>query len=119
MEHVSCLRVPTTFFDALPLNARKDARYRVAWLQYHILLGVTALRGELPIPPRAPQQATPASTSVSPWFGKLRARKVHPNPTNKNLDEQVHYQTVKHKRRPTQRALPAKDPGDRDLRQSP
>ena len=75
-------------------------RYRVAWFQYHILLGVTALRGTLSMPPRAPGQPTVASTSISPWYGKLRSRTVQPNPTEKNLSEQVRFCQPKRKRRP-------------------
>ena len=75
-------------------------RYRVAWFQYHILLGVTALRGTLPMPPRAPGQPTVASTSISPWYGKLRGWTIQPNPTEKNLSEQVRFCQAKRKRRP-------------------
>ena len=65
-----------------------------------MLLGVTALRGALPMPPRIPGQPTPASTSVSPWYGKLRGRATQPNPTEKNLSEQVRYRRAKRKRQP-------------------
>ena len=74
-----------------------------------MLLGVTALRSALPMPPRIPGQLTPASTSVSPWYGKLRGRVTQPNSTEKNLSEQVRYRQAKRKRRPT-RTPQTKDP---------
>ena len=105
MKHVSCLWIPDTFIAALPAKAKNNTRYRVAWFQYHMLL-VTALRNKLPMPPRVPGQMIPASTSVSPWYGKLRGWTI---PTEKNLGEQVHYCQVKRKQRPT-RVPQIKDP---------
>ena len=52
------------------------------------------------MPPRAPGQLIPASTSISPWYGKLRGRVIQPNPTEKNLSEQVRFRQAKRKRRP-------------------
>ena len=89
LKQVSCLRIPNTFIDTLPLKAKANTRYRVAWFQYHVLLGVTTLRSTLPMPPRIPGQPIPTPTSFSPWYGKLRGRVTQPNPTEKNLSEQV------------------------------
>ena len=100
LKHISCLRIPSSFVATIPLQAMAQIQYRVAWFQYHILLGVTALRGTLSMPPRAPGQPAVASTSISPWFGKLRSRTVQPNPTEKNLSEQVRFCQPKRKRRP-------------------
>ena len=55
---------------------------------------------ELPMPPCVPGEMISASTSVSPWYGKLRCGTIHPNPTKKNLGEQVYYRQVKRKQRP-------------------
>ena len=74
-----------------------------------MLLGVTALRSTLPMPPRAPGQPTPASMSVSPWYGKLRGWVTQPNPTEKNLSEQIRYRQVKQRQR-SARAPESKDP---------
>ena len=43
----------------------------------------------LPMPPGCNDSSVPA-VSVSAWFGSLRPRKTQPNPTAKNLWEQVH-----------------------------
>ena len=111
LKQVSCLRIPSRFIATIPLKAMAQIRYRVAWFQYHILLGVTALRGTLPMPPRAPGRPIAASTSISPWYGKLRGRTIQPNPTEKNLSEQVRFCQAKRKRRPVrtpQTRCPAK-----------
>ena len=42
----------------------------------------------------------PASTSISPWHGKLRGRVIQPNSTEKNLSKQVGFRLAKRKRRP-------------------
>ena len=54
LKQVSCLRIPNTFIDTLPSKAKKNIRYRVAWFQYHMMLGVTALHNTLPMTPRVP-----------------------------------------------------------------
>ena len=46
LKQVSRLHIPTFFIDALTPKAKRQLRYRVAWFQYHVLLGVTALRGD-------------------------------------------------------------------------
>ena len=46
----------------------------------HLVLSVTAVRGELPSPPRSADTLTPPE-SVPAWFSPLRPRKVQPNPT--------------------------------------
>ena len=99
LKQISCLRIPSSFVATIPLQAMAQIRYRVAWFQYHILLGVTALQA------RAPGQPTVASTSISPWYGKLRSRTVQPNPTEKNLSEQVRFCQLKRKRRPVRTPL--------------
>ena len=52
LVHISRLRIPQSFVDGLPRTLRPALRERVAYHQYHLLLSVTSLRGELPIPPR-------------------------------------------------------------------
>ena len=52
------------------------------------------------MPPRILGQPIPTSTSVSPWYGKLRGRVTQPNPNEKNLSEQVRYRQAKRKRQP-------------------
>ena len=108
LKQVSCLRIPNTFIDTLPSKAKKNIRYQVPWFQ-HMLPGVTALRSTLPMPPHVPGQPTPASTSVSPWYGKLRGRVTQPNPIEKNLSEQVRYRQGKRKQR-SARTPQTKDP---------
>ena len=66
------------------------------WHQYHMLLGVTHLRRELTMPPRVetddpPPPPPPTQVMETPWFSKLKARRVTPNPTTKNLKEQCQY----------------------------
>ena len=90
LMHISRLRIPTSLIEYVPQALHKHLRERVAWHQYHMLLGVTALRGQLSMPPRD-HATTTASTSVSAWYSKLISRKVKPNPTPKVLKEQVLY----------------------------
>ena len=42
------------------------------------------------MPPRCTDSSVPTA-SISAWFGSLRCRKPQPNPTTKNLWEQVHF----------------------------
>ena len=78
------------FGDGLPRALRLALRERVACHQYHLLLSVMSLRGELPMPPRCTDSSVPTA-SISAWFGSLRHRKPQPNPTTRNLWEQVHF----------------------------
>ena len=71
MKHVSWLRIPTSFIDGLPPKAKRQLRYCVTWFQYHVLLGVTALQGELQMSPRDPDAHKQPSAPISPGFGKL------------------------------------------------
>ena len=96
----ACQWIPSTFIDTIPPKAKANICYQVAWFQYHVLLGVTALRGTLPMPPRVPGQLIPTSTSISPWYGKLRGWVIQPNPSEKNLSEQLRYRQAKRKRQP-------------------
>ena len=52
------------------------------------------------MPPRA-KTGDPACTQVmeTPWFSKLKARRVTPNPTTKNLKEQCQYKVLRNKRK--------------------
>ena len=54
--------------------------------QYHMLLGVTHLHHELSMPPRV-ETDDPLHSQVpeTPWFSKLKTRRVTPNPTKKKL----------------------------------
>ena len=61
--------------------------------QYLAIIGMTQLRGTLPMMPKDP--AWVEGNAGSAWYGALRARKVSPNVTEKNLREQVHYQPKK------------------------
>ena len=90
LVHISRLRIPQSFVDGLPQTLRPALHERVAHHQYHLLLSVTSLRGELPMPPRCTDSSVPTA-SISAWFGSLRCRKPQPNPTTKNLWEQVHF----------------------------
>ena len=77
----------------------------MAWHQYHMLLGVTNLRRELSMPPRNKTDNPPLTpTAETPWFSKLKARRVTPNPTTKNLKEQCQYKVQKKKRKTAQTA---------------
>ena len=90
LVHISRLRIPQSFVNGLPRTLRPALRDRVAYHQYHLLLSVTSLHGELPMPPRCTDSSVPTA-SISAWFGSLRCRKNQPNPTPKNLWEQVHF----------------------------
>ena len=87
------LRIPQSFVDDLPLPLQPALRERVAYHQYHLLLSVMALRGELPMPPQYTDSFVPTQ-SVSAWFGSLHPRKTQPNPTAKILWEQLHFSPV-------------------------
>ena len=65
-----------------------------------MLLGVTHLRRELTMPPRVKtDDPLPSQVPETPWFSKLKARRVTPNPTKKNLQEQCQYKVPKKKRK--------------------
>ena len=90
LVHISCLWIPQSFVNGLPRALRPALRERVAYHQYHLLLSVTSLRGELPMLPQCTDSSVPA-VSISAWFGSLHRRKPQPNPTAKTLWEQVHF----------------------------
>ena len=92
-DSIARLRIPTSFVQSIPRKLRGELRERVAWHQYHMLLGVTILRSTLPMPPR--MDSTPTlTTSASAWYGAIRYRKVTPNPTPYTLMTQVHYKAA-------------------------
>ena len=97
--HVCRLRIPESLIRSVPPGRMHELRYRVAWHQYHALLAVTSLRGTLTMPPRD-NPSTAASRSVSAWFGAIRHRRVAPNPTDRNLREQVCYKPPQGKKVP-------------------
>ena len=66
---------------------------KVAEHQYLAMIGMTQLRGTLPMMPKDPAWVEGNTGSAS--YGALRARKVSPNVTEKNLREQVHYRPKK------------------------
>ena len=99
LVHISRLRIRQSFVDGLPRALRPALLERVAYHQYHLLLSVTPLRGEVPMPPRCTDSSVPA-TSISAWFGSLHRRKPQPNPTAKNLWEQVHFSPATHDSHP-------------------
>ena len=77
----------------------------MAWHQYHMLLGVTNLRRELTMPPcNETDNPPPTQATEPPWFSKLKARRVTPNPTTKNPKEQCQYKVQKKKRKTAQTA---------------
>jgi hypothetical protein len=98
LHHLGRLRIPSTLIEHIPAEEKHHLRWRVAWHQYHMLLGVTHLRHELTMPPRV-EADDPSPTQVieTPWFSKLKARRVTPNPTTKNLKEQCQYKVLKKK----------------------
>jgi hypothetical protein len=90
MEHISCLRVPTSLIEAIPTDLRSQLRERVAWHQYHMLLNTTVLRGILQMPPRdVLGNENSMQPLVPPWFRKLQPKVVTPNPTPSRLHAQV------------------------------
>ena len=105
LHHLGRLRIPSTLIDHIPAEEKHNLRWRVAWHQYHMLLGVTNFRCELSMPPRNETDDPPlTSTAETPWFSKLKARRVTLNPTTKNLKEQCQYKVQKKKRKTAQTA---------------
>ena len=107
MHHLGRLRIPSTLIDHIPAEEKHHLRWRVAWHQYHMLLGVTNLRRELSMPPRnETDNPPPTHATETPWFSKLKARRVTPNPTTKNLKEQykVQYKVQRKKHKTAQTA---------------
>ena len=70
-----------------------------------IYFWATALRGDLPLPPRPHDAASLPAQTVVDWFGKLRGQRVTPNPTDKKLRELVHYRRPKLKSKLSRRVL--------------
>ena len=97
--HISRLRIPQSFVDGLPRTLRPALRERVAYHQYHLLLSVTSLRGELPMPPRCTDSSVPTA-SISAWFGSLHRRK--PNQTRQQKTCGNRYTSVLRQVAPTQ-----------------
>ena len=52
LHHIGRLRVPESFVAQKPVENKAQTRYGVAW-HHHMLNGVTQLRQELTMPPRA------------------------------------------------------------------
>ena len=89
----SKLQVPESLIEALQPGQKRELRRKVAEHQYPTMIGMTQLRGTLPMMPKDP--AWVEGNARSAWYGALRARKVSPNVTEKNPREQVHYQPKK------------------------
>ena len=65
-----------------------------------MLLGVMHLHRERSMPPRVEtDDPLPSQVPETPWFSKLKARRVTPNPTKKNLQEHCQYKVPKKKRK--------------------
>jgi hypothetical protein len=99
LVHISRLRIPQSFVDGLPRTLRPALRERVAYHQYHLLLSVTSLRGELPMPPRCTDSSVPTA-SISAWFGSLHRRK--PNQTRQQKTCGNRYTSLLRQVAPTQ-----------------
>ena len=57
------------------------------------------------MPPRSEtDNPPPTQAAETPWFSELKARRVTPNPTTKNLKEQCQYKVHKKKRKTAQTA---------------
>ena len=90
LQHITCLRVPITLINAIPDSNKFQLRQRVAWHQYHMLLGVVKLRSVLPLPPCPTSPAGPTGiTQPAPWYTKLQPKLVSPSPTPQRLHRQV------------------------------
>ena len=63
-----------------------------------MLLGVTHLHREPTMPLRVQADDPPPQVMETPWFSKLKAHRVTPNPTTKSLKEQCQYKAPKKKR---------------------
>ena len=71
------------------------------------MIGMTQLRGTLPMLPTDP--AWEEGSTGSARYGALRARKVSPNVTEKNLREQVHHRPQKRTNRVVKTGKQCKD----------
>ena len=92
-HRISKLQIPESLIEALQPGQKRELRRKVAEHQYLAMMGMTQLRGTLPMMPKDP--AWVEGNTGSAWYGALRARKVSPNVTEKNLREQVHYRPIK------------------------
>ena len=100
LHHIGCLRISQYFIDYIPAERMSQMRFRVAWHQYHMLIRITQLRQYLTMPPRtAAEGMEPLGERETPWFSKVKARRVTPNPTGKNLWEQCLDKTQESKKR--------------------
>ena len=65
-----------------------------------MLLGVTHLHSEMSLPPRVEtDDPLPSEAPKTPWFSKLKARRVTLNQTKKKMREQCMFKAPKKKRR--------------------
>ena len=92
-HRINKLQIPESLIEALQPGQKRELRRKVAEHQYLTMIGMTQLRGTLPMMPKDP--AWVEGNAGSAWYGALRARKVNPNVTEKNLREQVHYRLKK------------------------
>ena len=92
-HRISKLQIPESLIEALQPGQKRELRCKVAEHQYLTMIGMTQLRGTLPMMPKDPARVE--GNAGSAWYGALRARKVSPNVNEKNLREQVHYRPKK------------------------
>ena len=85
-DRISKLQIPESLIEPLQPDQKRELRRQVAEHQYLAMIGVTQLRGTLPMVPKDPAWAE--GNTGSAWYGALRARKLSPNVTKKNLKEQ-------------------------------
>ena len=90
---ISKLQIPESLIETLQPGQKRNLRRQVAEHQYLAMIGMTQLRGTLPMLPKDP--TCEEGNAGSAWYGALRARKVSSNVTEKNLQEQVHYRPPK------------------------
>ena len=94
LHHLGRLRIPSTLIEHVPAEEKHHLRWRVAWHQYHMLLGVTHLRRELPMLPRVETDDPP--TQVMMVF-KVKGTQGHPEPNNKKPEGAVSIQGLEEK----------------------
>ena len=92
-HRISQLQIPESLIESLQPGQKRELGRKGAEHQYLAMIGMTQLRGTLPMMPKDPTWEEGNAGSAS--YGALRARKGSPNVTEKNLREQVHYRPQK------------------------
>ena len=93
-RRIGTLHILKTLIETATTVQRCDLRCWVATLHYLLMMGVTWLRGTLPMMPKDPKSQE--SNAGCAWYGALKARKTTPHVTERNLREKVHYQPRQH-----------------------